>query len=268
MDDVISSRSGDSVLEPQPAEHLMHCERCRSLTRLLNEAGDGLHPSESLLRRIQSAILEDLRPIRPLAPAPVLLFGCAIIFLSMMAVGVLMLGLNGWDALSLVQRIVVFVTLATSAVLLAVSMVRQMAPGSKQVFAPAAFLVTILPAFMIVIAATFRSQQESAFLASGVMCMKNGLIYSMPTGFLLWLIVRRGYILYSKLMGAVAGGLAGLAGLSVLEVNCPNLNVFHILLWHGGVAVISSLGGALVGAAVESVELCRKQNGGLHGTRT
>ena len=259
MDDVISSWSGDSALAPRPAKHLIHCKHCRGLTRLLDKADEGSRPSEKVLQRIQAGILEDLRPIRPLTPSPILLFGCAIIFLSIMAVGVLLLGLNGWDALRFVQRIVVFVTLAASALLLAVSMVRQMVPGSKHIFAPRVLLVTILPVFMMVIAATFRSQQESAFLASGVMCMKNGLIYSMPTGFLLWLIVRRGAILYSKLMGAVAGGLAGLAGLSVLVVNCPNLNVFHILVWHGGVVAISPLGGALLGAAVESIERWRKQ---------
>ena len=259
MDDVISSRSGDSVLEPQPAEHLIHCEHCRSLTRLLDKAADGLRPSESLLRRIKAGILEDLKPIRPLAPSRILLFGCAIIFLSVVAVGALLLGTNGWGALSLVQRIVVFVTLAASAVLLAISMVRQMVPGSKHIFAPAVLLVAILVVLMMVIAATFRSQPESAFLASGVMCMKNGLTYSIPAAFLLWLILRRGAILYPKLIGAVAGGLAGLAGLSVLEVNCPNLNVFHILVWHEGVVVISSLGGALLGAAVESVQRWRKQ---------
>jgi len=44
MDDVINSRPGDSVLEPQPAEHLIHCERCRGLTRLLDKADDGLRP--------------------------------------------------------------------------------------------------------------------------------------------------------------------------------------------------------------------------------
>jgi hypothetical protein len=158
----------------------------------------------------------------------------------------------------LVQRIVVLVTLAASAALLAISMVRQIAPGSKQIFAAPVLLVTTLLVLIIMIAATFRSQQDPAFLSSGVMCMRNGLMYSMPAGFLLWLIVRRGAILYSKLIGAVAGVLAGLAGLSVLEVNCPNLNVFHILVWHGGVVVVSSLGGALAGAAVESIERCRK----------
>ena len=259
MDDVISSRFGDSVLEPQPAEHLIHCEQCRGLTRLLDKADDGFRPSESLLLRIQSGILKDLKPIRPLAPPRILLCGCAIIFLSAAAVGALLLGMNGWIALSLVQRIVLLLTLTTSAVLLAISMVRQMLPGSKQAVAPAVLLVAILVVLMMVIAITFRSQRESAYIAGGLMCMKNGLAFSAPAAILLWFILRRGAILYPKLIGAIAGGLAGLAGLSVLEVNCPNLNVFHILIWHEGVVVIGSLGGALLGSTVESIQRWRKQ---------
>ena len=69
MDDVISSQSGDSVLEPQSAEHLIHCARCRSLTHFLDKADDGVRPSESLLRSIRAGILEDLEPVRPLAPS-------------------------------------------------------------------------------------------------------------------------------------------------------------------------------------------------------
>jgi hypothetical protein len=185
-----------------------------------------------------------------LAPSGILFFWCAIIFLSVVAVGALLLGTNGWGALSLVQRIAVFATLAPSAILLAISMVRQMVPGSKHVFAPAVLLVAIPVVLLVVIAAAFGSQPEATFLASGLMCMKNGLTYSIPAAFLLWLILRRGAILYPKLIGGVAGGLAGLAGLTVLEINCANLNVFHILVWHGGVLAISWLGGTLAGAAV------------------
>jgi len=98
-----------------------------------------------------------------------------------------------------------------------------------------------------------------AFIPGGLACMKNGFLFSIPAAFLLWLILRRGAVLLPKLIGAAAGGLAGLSGLSVLEVNCPNLNVFHILVWHGGLVVIGSLGGALVGAAVESIQRWRDQ---------
>jgi hypothetical protein len=257
MDDAISSRSG--ILKPLPAEHLVHCGRCRDLTRLLDKSDDGSRPSEYLLRRIQGGILKDLKPIRPLASSRILLFWCASIFLSVVAAGTLLLGTNGWNTLSILQRMVVFVTLSVNAVLLAISMVRQMAPGSKHAVPPAVPPVAILVVLMMVIAAMFRSQQDSAFLRSGVMCMKNGLSYSMPAAFLLWLVLRRGAALYPKLIGVVAGALAGLAGLSVLELNCPNLNAFHILVWHAGVVAVSSMGGALLGAAVESIERWRKQ---------
>jgi hypothetical protein len=40
----------------------------------------------------------------------------------------------------------------------------------------------------------------------------------------------------------------------VLELNCPNVNVFHILVWHWGVVLISAAAGALIGAAVEYVQ--------------
>ena len=52
-----------------------------------------------------------------------------------------------------------------------------------------------------------------------------------------------------------------LGGLSVLEVNYPNLGVFHILVWHGGVVLIGSLAGALLGAALECVERGHRQRG-------
>lgn len=259
MDDVISSGSGDSVLEPQVAAHLIQCEYCLCLIHFLDKA-DGEPPaSESVIRRIQADILDHLTPIRPLVSSRILLLWCAIIFLSVMAVGAHLLGMNGWGAMSIVQRIGVLVTVAAGAVLLALSMVREMVPGGKHVFAPAVLLVATLSLPAALIAFMFRPQQESAFLATGVLCMKNGFMYSIPAAFLFWLILRRGAILYPKLIGGIAGGLAGLVGLSVLEVNCPNLNLFHILVWHGGVVAISSLGGALLGAIVESIELGHKQ---------
>jgi hypothetical protein len=61
-------------------------------------------------------------------------------------------------------------------------------------------------------------------------------------------------MLYPKLIGAAAGGLAGLIGLSVLEINCSNLDVFHILVRHRGVVLISSGAGALLGPGAEYVD--------------
>jgi len=259
MDDAISSWSGDSLLEPEHAKHLDHCGRCRALTVLLDNTDVGFHLSERLLRRMQTEISKDLKPVRPLRKPHIFLLASVIVFLSVVAIGALLLGTTGWHVLNMVQRTAVFVTLAASAVLLANSMVRQMVPGSKHAFAPATLPIAVLIALMLVIAAMFRSQPESAFISGGLACLKSGLSFSIPAAFLLWLILRRGAFLLPKLIGAAAGGLAGLSGLSALEVNCPNLNVFHILVWHVGVVVIGSLGGALVGAAVESIQRWRDQ---------
>jgi len=112
---------------------------------------------------------------------------------------------------------------------------------------------------VLAVEAAFRPREEPGFVANGIGCMKNGLTYAIPAAFLFWLLVRRGAILYPKLIGAAIGGLGGLIGLTVLEINCPNLNVFHILVWHWGVVFLSSAAGALLGAAAEYVERLRSQ---------
>jgi hypothetical protein len=66
-----------------------------------------------------------LRPVRPLAPARFFLGACPIIFLSVVAIGITPSDMDGWAALNGMQRIAVFATMATGAVLLAVSMIGQ-----------------------------------------------------------------------------------------------------------------------------------------------
>ena len=253
MNDLMISTSEGWARTEGPAEHLVKCERCRTLTQLLDEVRRGFVPSESQLKRIKIALVENLKPVRPLPTSGVLLLACAIIFLCVVAVGTVRLGTNGWVALNIERRIAVFSSLAASAILLAASMVRQMVPGSRHKLSPAALPVGVLLVLTLVIATTFRSHEEVAFVAGGLVCIRNGLTYATPAALLFWLLLRRGAILFPKLIGLTAGGLAGLIGLSVLEFNCPNLNTFHILVWHWGVVLVSSLAGALVGAAVEYI---------------
>jgi hypothetical protein len=44
----------------------------------------------------------------------------------------------------------------------------------------------------------------------------------------------------------VAGTLAGLAGVTVLELHCANLQVPHVMLWHTAVMPVSAAAGALL----------------------
>jgi hypothetical protein len=261
IDGVISSHSGDSGLPPEAAEHVAGCDRCRRLMRLLDEGPDIPAPSASQLKQIQSAMIDNLKPVRPLAPSGVFLLALAVVFLAVVAAGPLLLGMNGWRVLSTGQKIAVLAALATGAVPLAQSMVGQMAPGSKSIITRVMSPAGILLSELLVLAAVFQPQQESAFVSNGLTCMKIGLMYSMTTAFLVWILLRRGGVQYPKLMGAAAGGFTGLVGLSVLEIICPNLNEHHILVWHWGVTLLSSLGGASLGATIDRLSVSARRPG-------
>jgi hypothetical protein len=256
IDDLIIS-PGNPVRTQEADEHLLECGDCRTLMSVLHEGEESVTSPAIQLRRIQARIVENLKPVRPLAPSRFFLFLCATIFLCIVAIGATPFGMSGWGALSIAQRIAVFATLAASAALLAISMIGQMVPGSKYALAPGVLPIGVLAVLMIVLAAMFHPQEERAFVANGLTCMRTGLTYSIPAAFLFWLLVRRGASLYLKLIGAAAGALAGLIGLSVLEINCSNLNVFHILVWHWGSVLIGPVAGALIGGVVEYIERCR-----------
>jgi hypothetical protein len=255
IDDLITSGAEDLLQAPAALEHLALCPGCRFLVRALEEierGGPVGAPTADLLSAIESAITAKLRPVRPLAPAGVFLFASIVIFVGVVTVATIASGTNGWTALRVAERIAVLAAAAGGAVPVAVSMIGQMTPGSKRVADPAGLLFAILMALLLVIAVAFRPNPEVDFIANGLACMKRGFTVSLAASLLLWLLLRRGAACSPKLFGAAAGGLAGLAGLSVLDLTCPNVNVFHILAWHWSEVLISASAGALFCAAIES----------------
>ena len=253
IDGVIGSHSGDSTLSREAAEHVAECESCRRLVKALDTGHTSLEPPESRLRQIQAAIKEDLRPVRPLASSGVFVFAFMLISLAVVAMGSLLFGVNGWNALSSIQRMTIFAALTADAILLAVSVVRQMAPGGRHSISPRLMPIGILALLILVTGVIFRVRHESAFVPDGLACLRTGLTYSIPAALLFWSLLSRGAVLFPKLTGAAAGGFAGLVGVGVLEVGCPNLDLYHILVWHLGVILLCAIGGLSLGAAVEYV---------------
>jgi hypothetical protein len=253
MDAVINSRSGGPALPPKAAEHIAVCLRCRQVMRLLDKGPKLRRPSERQVKLIHASVLRDLRPVRPLAPPSVFLAAFAITFLTVAILGFIQVHDYGWLVLSLLQKTIVFTSLALGAGALALSMARQMRPGSRYSVSPTLLPVAIFLLLAAGMAAVFQGREESAFVLRGLFCLRLGLKYAVPGLLLSWLVLRRGATLAPKLMGATAGGFAGLIGITVLEVHCPDLNLYHILVWHLGVLVTSALGGVALGAAVEVV---------------
>src|SRR5690348_166761 len=160
FDDIVSAALRSLTLTPEAKEHLNKCRICRALATALDEAGEPAAPRETSLKRIEARIMENLKPVRPLASSRVFFIACAFIFLFTVAAGAMLAGIKGWGALSLVQRAGIFAALATSARLLAASMVAQMAPGSKYTFAPETLPIMISMALLVVLAVAFQPREE------------------------------------------------------------------------------------------------------------
>ncbi len=247
-------------------QHLQVCERCHALVDLLEAPGLLPPPSPGRLDQATHLLVTDLQPVK-LLPGPAAQFGLlAALTLAALTVGGAILGLRGWDALQAGQRAGVFLVMALIGTALAISLTRQMAPGGPPAVAPAAWAVLLGAALAMLTLWLFEQRAEAEFLRIGLVCLETGLTVAALTGLLLAWALRRGAMLSRGFSGSTAGALAGLTGLAVLELQCPNLNAAHILAWHLPVVIFSSLGGLVAGLVIGLIPSQRRFRGrGDHG---
>jgi hypothetical protein len=255
VEDVLaaSNARGTGNLMPSVRAHIEECKSCQEFARIVELPSADAHVDSSQIDRLAKMIVSDLRPVRPLLPTWVFLLAFALIFVGLSCLGVLYLGPYGWFVLMPGQKIAVFATLAAGAALLAFSLVRHMVPGQKSLLRPGLLPIGLFVLLCLVVASVFQVRTDPHFLQSGEACLKAGIPYAIPAAFVFWLILRRGAILSPRVVGAITGMLAGLVSTTVLEVHCPNLNVWHILVWHVGIALLGLVTGVLVAMAGQAI---------------
>jgi hypothetical protein len=239
---------------PSVRAHIDECKSCQQFGRIVELPSTDVQMDPSQIDRLQKMIVRDLRPVRPLRPSWIFLSAFALIFLGLSYLAVLYLGSYGWFVLMPTQRVAVFSTLAASAGLLAVSLVRHMVPGQKSPLRLGLLPIGFFVLLCLVVASVFQVRTDPHFLKSGEACLKAGIPYALLAAFVFWLILRRGAILSPRVTGAIIGMLAGLVSTTVLEIHCPNLNVWHILVWHVGIALLGSVAGVLIAMAGQAIQ--------------
>ena len=247
---IISSATGITT-SPEAAAHIAGCESCGRLFRELGKGGQASQPSPEQLDRIKATLLADLNPAKLLPPAGVLVFALMFILVVIAAFGGAALGIAGWRALSLLQKSAVFPALAAGASVLACTTAWLMVPGTRLTRPPYLYVFAVLGLMAAICITLFDPHEESTFVLTGLVCLRIGLECAVSATVLFGLLLRRGAILKPMLMGATVGALAGLSGLAVLELFCPNLNEYHILVWHLGSVLVSTGAGLAIGTIAE-----------------
>ena len=251
--DVERALSEESRLPLQAQEHVRSCNRCRELINALNAPVAVDPPSPATLRQIADKMAIGLRPVRPMAPARYFLGAFVGIFVSIVALGVYGMGADAIAVMTLLQTVAILSALAISSALLSYSLVQQMVPGSLHRIPPRLLPVVITISLTIAIAVLFQFQQERHFWGNAWACIRAGTPIGALAAIPFWMVLRRGAILSPGMTGTVTvtGLFAGLVGTSVLEIHCPNLNGWHILVSHLGVAILCALAGLVIGLAAE-----------------
>jgi hypothetical protein len=137
--------------------------------------------------------------------------------------------------------------------LVAARTVREWIPGSATRLAGSAMVVAVTVVLLAVFALLFRDYSATQFLSSGLRCLLTGVLHAAVAAPLVWWLLRRGYAVNAVSAGLVAGALAGLAGVSMLELHCANFEAPHLLVWHTLVVPLSGALGALAGWVLRTV---------------
>jgi hypothetical protein len=217
------------------------------LNDALKRAGGAAEPDPALLARVAQQMGESLEPVGALPHPLALTTAAAAVCLGVAAAGAVALGLNGAERMTAAQALAAYPVLMFLILATAFVCVSESIPGSRRWIRPAWLLAASCIALAAVFAALFRDPGAERFVAHGIPCLKAGLATAVPAALLTWLALRRGYAVDRTGSATVRGVLAGLAGIVLLELHCPNFETAHVLTWHLAVVPVSAGAAVLLG---------------------
>jgi FtsH-binding integral membrane protein len=238
---------------PDAQEHLASCDRCSELQAVLDSAEPADFP-KALQSRIEAAILPGLKPVSPLPGVWRITATLLLCVVAMVAVANWEIGVAGWRARNGLQVSVDFTLLGLSALVLAFTLAKQMAPGSRYIAPPSVFILTPLLALLAAVVVLFGYHWRPPFWPRAFSCWEIGVVCAALSAPLFWLVLHRGRSLNPVSQGTMTGLLAGIVGVTVLEIHCPNLDRMHIVTGHLGAAVTAVLVAATVSAIVRKIQ--------------
>ena len=242
-----------SPLSPQAQRHLEECERCRKLYQDLSETLPPGSVRPELEQRIIHTIQGSLKPVSRLRSSWMIAAQLMIAFFLISTAVASMMKVAGIEAMNLPQLIGMSLILTLGVGLLSLSLAWQMKPGSLQRI-PARAAIGILAAGLAAgIVILFPWRTPEAFLVSWLALLAGGTCFGRAGGFGVRVPGPARGSLSLGMLGGTLGAIAGLLAVTVLQFTCNLQDIGHLLVWHGGVLVISTLAGWWIGRSVSSL---------------
>jgi len=203
-----------------------------------------------LLERIADSIKPSLQPVRPLPATSLLTAGLVVIVAAVALLGAARAGFQGVAALGLPARVLIFGSLTILGWIAAGEAAQEWIPGSARRISPVGLCTLLSVALLAVFGSVFHDYRTDHFASAGLTCLFTGLVHAAPAALLAFWLLRRGWAVNPVSAGFVTGLLAALAGVSMLELHCSNVQALHVLVWHTLVVPVSGAMGAILGWAV------------------
>ena len=216
-------------------------------------APPGTELSAETRRRVQALLASSLAPVKPIPSQGRLVFEFLAVF-TVCAVGLIaLMNKAGFHLMSGVQMALIAAILATGGILFSFALVWRMVPGSRWGL-PFSLVLTLAGLIPLAgIALLFPWRTSSTFVSEGWPCASLELEIAIPAAVVCWLIARRGALFASRGLGATVTGLAVFLALLPLQFQCMFQQAPHLLIWHGGTAMLLIGLGALVGELVRNL---------------
>jgi hypothetical protein len=204
--------------------------------------------SPELARKVHDALKPSLTPVKPIPAQNTLVVAFLIIFLAGSAALASLMNKSGLHEMTPAQIGAVVAICATAGILLSVRVTAEMIPGAKHNMRLVPTLILCGVGALVVFATLFPWQVRGDFVATGWPCAITEITIAVPAAVVLWLLARRGALFASAGLGAALASLAVFLVVLPLQTQCMFLQAPHLLVWHGGTAVVLVALGALIGA--------------------
>jgi len=248
--DIAKLLAGSAPLPAAAAEHLRTCERCRLLVGSPAPYSGPASIDAALEQRLISVVTSDLAAVRPLSSPRVYTAALLAVASVVVAAGVALLGVRGWLATSILQKLY-FVTLLTAGIAVcAVTLSQLMFPGALP-RVRAWVLSALAIAAVLGGGALYPLLRYDHFGRAVATCFGIGMAHAALLCTAAVFILRRGLVLSRRAAAGLAGLLGGLTGLFVLFLFCPHLDAGHYLLAHATVVIACAALGPVIQALTE-----------------